>query len=86
MSLLAKLNKVLENQLDVLNSADLVGDELDEEIRRIKSINEVSKQIVSVNRLALDAIEVDLEYGGDMVDKGLLTVSGDKKVIGNGEG
>lgn len=52
---LVDLNDQLFEQLERLNDIDLKGDELEEEIKRSRSIENVAKQIINNGRLVLDS-------------------------------
>ena len=83
MSTLSKLNAALEQQLNILSSASLTGEELQSEIKRNKAITDVSKQITDIHRLALDATRLDIEYGNrDLVSIDLKTITGVKDAEG----
>jgi hypothetical protein len=66
---LTHLNNHLFSSLERLSSEDLKGDDLKEEIQRAKSINDVSKQIVSNAKLTLDAAK--LVASGQLVGSSL---------------
>tara|TARA_R110002050_G_scaffold203556_1_gene338830 strand:- start:1348 stop:1605 length:258 start_codon:yes stop_codon:yes gene_type:complete len=55
---LTDLNNHLFASLERLSCEELKGDDLKEEITRAKSINDVSKQIVSNAKLTLDAAKL----------------------------
>lgn len=59
---LTDLNDHLFMQLERLNDEDLKGEDLMNEIRRSKALNETAGQIISNARLALDATELQMEY------------------------
>lgn len=52
---LVDLNDQLFEQLERLNDIDLKGDDLEEEIKRSRSIENVAKQIINNGRLVLDS-------------------------------
>lgn len=52
---LVDLNDQLFEQLERLNDIDLKGDELEEEIKRSRAIENVAKQIINNGRLVLDS-------------------------------
>lgn len=52
---LIDLNNHLFAQLERLGDEETIGEKLDEEINRAKTISDVAKQIISNGRLALDA-------------------------------
>ncbi len=60
---LSTLNSSLFAQLDRLGSDNLKGDALREEIERSKSIVSVSGQIIDNAKIAIQAHELQLEYG-----------------------
>ncbi len=60
---LSTLNSSLFAQLDRLGSEGLKGDALREEIERSKSIVSVSGQIIDNAKIAIQAHELQLEYG-----------------------
>jgi hypothetical protein len=60
---LSTLNNSLFAQLERLGNPDLKGDELKEEVERSKSITAVSSQILDNAKIALQAHELQLEYG-----------------------
>ena len=79
MSTLSKLNKALEFQLDQLMNSDLVGKELEEEIRRNAAVTSVSREITSLHKLALEATKLRIEYGKEHVDDSMLIGGNNEK-------
>lgn len=55
MNNLGSLNNYLFEQIERLNNYDLKGEELKEEMNRVRAINDVSKTIVSNANLVLQA-------------------------------
>lgn len=60
---LSTLNSSLFAQLERLGNQEIKGDALKEEIERSKSIVSVSGQILDNAKIALQAHELQLEYG-----------------------
>lgn len=64
MSNIETLNSSLFATLERLANSSLKGDALAEEINRSKAITEVAKEIVSANKLGLEAAKLRAEYQG----------------------
>lgn len=62
-SLLA-LNDMLFQQLETITNTDLVGEELETEIRRTKAVTDLANKIVDNAKLELDAIKFKNEVMG----------------------
>lgn len=60
---LSDLNDVLLAQLSRLNNDELVGDDLERELRRSSGVTSLSKEIVSNARLVLDGERHRKEFG-----------------------
>ena len=60
---LQDLNNHLFAQLERLDNEELTAEGLETEIQRAKAITAVSNQIINNAKLALDATELQLEYG-----------------------
>lgn len=67
---LSDLNNHLFEQLERLNTTDLVGDKLTEEIERSKAVTSVAHEIILNGKLTLDAIVAIKEKGiGNLLPK-----------------
>ena len=64
---LGDLNNHLFAQLEKLTDEDLIGDELDSEIRRAESISKVSEQIIKTGELQFKAMVHMDAYGYERV-------------------
>lgn len=64
MNNIETLNSALFAALERLAEKTLKGDDLVEEINRSKAITDVTKEIVSANRLGLEAAKLRAEYQG----------------------
>lgn len=64
---LGDLNNHLFAQLEKLTDEDLIGDELDSEIRRAESISKVSEQIIKTGELQFKAMVHMDEYGYERI-------------------
>lgn len=60
---LGDLNNHLFAQLERLSDEDIKGEELEEEMKRAKSVAAISKQIISNGQLVLRAQETAKEWG-----------------------
>jgi len=60
---LMDLNNHLFAQLERLSDEDVTGDKLQEEVERAKSVTLVSREIISVGKLAMDARKYQKEWG-----------------------
>jgi len=60
---LTDLNDHLFMQLERLNDEELTGDEMLNEIKRARAINDTAGKIIDNARLALDATRLQVEYG-----------------------
>ena len=76
---LIDLNNHLFEQLERLNDEDLVGEELDQEIKRSKAIASISKTIINNANLALEAKKHFDEYGIDRKEQPLVFIGYDGK-------
>lgn len=65
---LSTLNQVLFDQLNRLNTTELKGESLNEEIRRAYSIIRISKEVIDNARLCLDAATLKAEHQGLLTD------------------
>lgn len=59
---LTDLNDHLFMQLERLNDEDLKGEDLMNEIKRARAVNDTAGKIIDNARLALDATELQMEY------------------------
>ena len=59
------LNNHLFAQIERLSDEDLVGDELDQELKRADAVSKVAQQIISNGNLALKTMQHMDEYGYD---------------------
>lgn len=59
---LSKLNNVLFEQLDRLNSAKETGDALNQEIERSKAVSSIAKNITESAKIQLEALKVSKEW------------------------
>ncbi len=76
---LIDLNNHLFEQLERLNDEDLVGEELDQEIKRSKAIATISKTIISNANVVLEAKKHFDEYGIDIKDQPAAFIGYDGK-------
>lgn len=60
---LTDLNDHLFMQLERLNDEELTGDEMLNEIKRARAVNDTAGKIIDNARLALDATRLQVEYG-----------------------
>ncbi len=60
---LIDLNDHLFEELERLNDEDLKGDALTSEIKRASAMEGIAEQIINNAKIALDATELQLEYG-----------------------
>lgn len=60
---LIDLNDHLFMQLERLNDEELSGDEMINEIKRARAINDTAGKIIDNARLALDATRLQVEFG-----------------------
>lgn len=60
---LTDLNDHLFMQLERLNDEELTGDDMLNEIKRARAINDTAGKIIDNARLALDATRLQVEYG-----------------------
>ena len=60
------LNNHLFAQLERLGDEDLTPEQLEQEIKRSKSIADISKTIVESNRVAVEAMRVIEKAGGNI--------------------
>lgn len=60
---LTDLNDHLFMQLERLNDEELTGDDMLNEIKRAKAVNDTAGKIIDNARLALDATRLQVEYG-----------------------
>lgn len=60
---LGDLNNHLFAQLEKLNDDDLIGEQLDNEVKRTESIVKISEQIIRNGELQLKAMQHMDEYG-----------------------
>lgn len=74
---LTDLNDHLFAQLERLGDEELNEDELAKEIKRAKSITDVSKEIVSNGRLSLEVAKTRQEYNG--YDIGMPKMLGERE-------
>ena len=65
---LLDLNNHLFECIERLNDDNVVGKDLNGEINRSKAVCEISSQIVSVHRLALDGAKLKLNNQGKVSD------------------
>ena len=64
---LGDLNNHLFAQLERLSDEDLKGEDLEEEIKRAKSVNKVASNIISNGELVLDAMQtIDDRMNADL--------------------
>ena len=61
---LSDLNNHLFEQIEWLSDRDIMGEKLDEEIRRARTVCDVASQIISGGRLVLDAAKAADELPG----------------------
>lgn len=71
---LGDLNNHLFEQLERLNTTDLKGDELREEIERSKAVTSVAHEIILNGKLTLDAIIAIKEKGINNILPAMLTM------------
>lgn len=64
MNNIEALNSALFSTLDRLTNEKLKGDALAEEINRSKAITDVTKEIISANKLGLEAAKLRAEHQG----------------------
>lgn len=60
---LTDLNDHLFMQLERLNDEELTGDDMLNEIKRARAVNDTAGKIIDNARLALDATRLQVEYG-----------------------
>lgn len=60
---LIDLNDHLFMQLERLNDEELSGDEMINEIKRARAVNDTAGKIIDNARLALDATRLQVEFG-----------------------
>lgn len=60
---LTDLNDHLFMQLERLNDEELTGDDMLNEIKRARAINDTAGKIIDNARLALDATKLQVEFG-----------------------
>ena len=68
---LIDLNNLLFEQLERINDDDLIGDELEEQLKKAKHINDIAKNIVDINRLAFEALKHE-DTTGRVIPKTLM--------------
>lgn len=76
---LGDLNNHLFEQLERLNTTDLKGEELREEIERSKAVTSVAHEIILNGKLALDAIVAIKDKGINSLMPAMLAMEEKKK-------
>lgn len=76
---LIDLNNHLFESLERLNDDELIGEALDQEIKRSKAIANISTKIISTANIALNAKKHFDEYGIDRKDQPLVFIGYDGK-------
>lgn len=76
---ISDLNNYLFEQIERLNDDNLSGDELDEQLKKSKTIIEISKVVIDSGSLALQAKKHMDAYGaGDKLNIPLLGIANEK--------
>lgn len=77
---LTDLNDHLFAELERLSDEELVGDQLDTELKRADAISKISTQIISNGHLALRAAQLKADYGAEVSVPLLQEVVDEQKV------
>ena len=74
--LFANINAALEEQIKRLTQPDLDPETMNLEATRTRSLTSISEQFIKQGQVVIEATKLDIEYGGNRVDSGLLTIGG----------
>ena len=74
--LFANINAALEEQIKRLTQPDLDPETMNLETMRTRSLTSISEQFIKQGQVVIEATKLGIEYGGNRVDSGLLTIGG----------
>lgn len=74
--LFTNINAALEEQIKRLTQSDLDAEAMNLEATRTRSLTSISEQFIKQGQVVIEATKLDIEYGGNRVDSGLLTIGG----------
>lgn len=74
--LFTNINTALEEQIKRLTQPDLDPETMNLETMRTRGLTSISEQFIKQGQVVIEATKLDIEYGGNRVDTGLLTIGG----------
>ncbi len=70
------INAALEEQIKRLTQPDLDAETMNLETMRTRGLTSISEQFIKQGQVVIEATKLDIEFGGNRVDSGLLTIGG----------
>lgn len=74
--LFTNINAALEEQIKRLTQPDLDPETMNLETMRTRGLTSISEQFIKQGQVVIEATKLDIEFGGNRVDSGLLTIGG----------
>ena len=74
--LFTNINAALEEQIKRLTQPDLDAETINLETMRTRGLTSISEQFIKQGQVVIEATKLDIEFGGNRVDSGLLTIGG----------
>lgn len=74
--LFTNINAALEEQIKRLTQPNLDAETMNLEATRTRSLTSISEQFIKQGQVVIEATRLDIEFGGNRVDSGLLTIGG----------
>lgn len=74
--LFTNINAAPEEQIKRLTQPDLDAETMNLETMRTRGLTSISEQFIKQGQVVIEATKLDIEFGGNRVDSGLLTIGG----------